>query len=310
MCPLCRQPAERQEWPNADAATFSCPRCGRFALAGSEERFFRGSLSTEDQVLLPYLSIYTRQVSDNAGGRMPLFNDPGGWREDARAQQHMPIGSKIRKFLAMIESRSPHPGAVAPWNPANDYPAVGAVNREEMEFLWTHAMARGYLVTAGMGGLSLTVKGWEELDPAPGGGVPGRCFVAMSCDPVLDEAYNEGILRAVKTDCHCDPVLVEKTEHNDKICDRVLAEIQRAQFVVADVTLHRQNVYFEAGFAMGLGRPVIWTCRADEFTKDKSHFDTRQYAHVIWEDPAELRRKLADRIRVTILSGKSGGTTN
>ena len=57
-------------------------------------------------------------------------------------------------------------------------------------------------------------------------------------------------------------------------------------------------IHFEAGLAMGLGRPVIWTCRKDDF--ENTHFDTRQYNHIVWETPEDLREKLADRIRATI----------
>ena len=54
---------------------------------------------------------------------------------------------------------------------------------------------------------------------------------------------------------------VDFVEHNDKICDKIVAEIRTCQFLVADGTLQRAGVYFDAGFEMGLGRPVIWTCR-------------------------------------------------
>ena len=67
---------------------------------------------------------------------------------------------------------------------------------------------------------------------------------------------------------------------------------------MADVTNHRQGVYFEAGYALGLGIPVIWTCRKDDL--DNCHFDTRQYNHIVWETPEELATALEHRIRATI----------
>jgi nucleoside 2-deoxyribosyltransferase len=78
----------------------------------------------------------------------------------------------------------------------------------------------------------------------------------------------------------------------------ILGEIRRAQLVIADVTLQRQGVYFEAGFALALGRIVIWACRQDEIAR--VHFDTRQYSHVVWSDAADLRAKLEARIRATV----------
>ena len=63
-------------------------------------------------------------------------------------------------------------------------------------------------------------------------------------------------------------------------------------------TGHRGGVYFEAGFALGLGREVIWTCRKDDM-KDL-HFDIRQYNTLDWEDPEDLATRLQHRIEVTV----------
>ncbi len=49
---------------------------------------------------------------------------------------------------------------------------------------------------------------------------------------------------------------------------------------------------------MGLGLPVIWTCKSPDIAS--AHFDTRQYNHIVWTEPGELREKLALRIRATI----------
>jgi hypothetical protein len=53
---------------------------------------------------------------------------------------------------------------------------------------------------------------------------------------------------------------------------------------------HRGGVYFEAGFAMGLGLPVFWTCRQDDL--DKLHFDIRQYNCIDWADPPSLQTSI------------------
>ena len=56
----------------------------------------------------------------------------------------------------------------------------------------------------------------------------------------------------------------------------------------------RGGVYYEAGFAQGLGLPVIWTCRKDMI--DYVHFDTRHCAHIDWEAPDELKDKLSESL--------------
>jgi nucleoside 2-deoxyribosyltransferase len=94
------------------------------------------------------------------------------------------------------------------------------------------------------------------------------------------------------------PLRVDMAEHNEKIDDRIVAEIRKSGLVIADFTGQRGGVYFEAGFALGLGLPVIWSCRADQI--DQVHFDTRQYNHIVWTTPDDLRVKLRNRIEATL----------
>jgi hypothetical protein len=69
--------------------------------------------------------------------------------------------------------------------------------------------------------------------------------------------------------------------------------------MVADFTGQRAGVYYEAGFARGLGREVIYTCRETSFRR--CHFDTSVMNHLVWKDAADLRKKLADHIAATIV---------
>lgn len=184
----------------------------------------------------------------------------------------------------------------------NSAPLFDAASDNEVDFLVNHLFILKQLHHTRdlVGGkeVVLAPEGWARLEPPPGAaGIPGRCFVAMSFHESLNAAYADGIQLGV-SECGFTPVRIDRVEHNEKICDKILAEIRLAQFVVADFTLHRAGVYFESGFAMGLGRQVIWTCRKDQL--GDAHFDTRQYNHIEWETPAELRKKLADRIRAVI----------
>ncbi|MFB3131466.1 MAG: hypothetical protein ACE10K_02980, partial [Rhodothermales bacterium] len=130
-----------------------------------------------------------------------------------------------------------------------------------------------------------------------------KAFVAMSFkkdDPTLMDAWREGIKPALKEDTGWEPIRMDVLEHNEKIDNRMIAEIRRSGLLVADLTGHRQNVYFEAGFAMGLGIPVIYTCR--ESDAESVHFDMRQYKYIAWTDGADLRQKLRERIEATGLA--------
>ena len=77
-----------------------------------------------------------------------------------------------------------------------------------------------------------------------------------------------------------------------------MLELNRSRFVVAEFTQHRPSVYFEAGYAVGRGLPVIWTCREEDY--EHAHFDTRQYKHIVWRTGDELRERLYTRIKVVV----------
>lgn len=55
--------------------------------------------------------------------------------------------------------------------------------------------------------------------------------------------------------------IVRDDPTNKAVIDRILGEIRRARFVVADFTGQRNSLYYEAAFAAGLGREVISCCR-------------------------------------------------
>ena len=88
---------------------------------------------------------------------------------------------------------------------------------------------------------------------------------------------------------------------------KIIAELRRARFVVADFTQGddgaRGGVYYEAGFAHGRGVPIIFSCRADAI--EKVHFDTRQYNHIVWEAKKldKFRDRLTKRIGAVIGDG-------
>jgi nucleoside 2-deoxyribosyltransferase len=145
--------------------------------------------------------------------------------------------------------------------------------------------------------VSLKFEGWQryyELQRNPP--KSNRVFVAMAHDN--RSVYENAIQPAIK-ECGYDSYCVNYLEHNEDITDKIFAGIRGSKFIVADFTSQRNGVYFEAGFAMGLNIPVIWTCKEDE--KDKLHFDTNHRNHILWKSENELREKLINRIDATII---------
>ena len=187
---------------------------------------------------------------------------------------------------------------------------------EELNWLMSAAVEGGWLEERKPNletYLRLTPAGVQRLEELETKAVDSeQAFVAMWFDESVSEAYEKGIEPAIR-DSGYRPLRIDKKEFNNKIDDEIIAEIRRSRFIVCDFTcgliehggkqiaIPRGGVYYEAGFAQGLGIPVIWMCRADHI--EHVHFDTRQFNHITWNTPEELREKLRNRIGAVIGDG-------
>lgn len=145
--------------------------------------------------------------------------------------------------------------------------------------------------------VKLTLSGFKKIDELQRGITnkeSRRVFIAMSFDPSLDMLFDNSIKPAVEA-CDYEAFRIDRTEHNDKICDKIEASIRQSRFIVADFTQNKHGVYYEAGLARGLGLQVIWCIKESEV--ENLHFDTRQYNHIVWQNEADLKRRLEDRIK-------------
>ena len=181
-----------------------------------------------------------------------------------------------------------------------------------LRYLETERLIRYSHVKAdGLVSIIVDVPGYqrrEKIDQV--GAESTQAFVAMWFHPSTLEAYEKGIEPAI-LDAGYKPLRIDRKDHNNRIDDEIIAEIRRSRFVVADFTQDgdraRGGVYYEAGFAHGLALPVIFTCRQDVIDKGLIHLDTRQYNHIAWTTPEELRKQLVDRIAATIGDGPQKG---
>ena len=125
-------------------------------------------------------------------------------------------------------------------------------------------------------------------------------FVAMWFHEDLDKIYLSGFQLGI-FNAGYDPIRIDQIEHVNRIDDEMIRQINASKFVVADFTGHRGGVYFEAGYAMGFGIPVFWTCRKEDM--DKLHFDIRQFNCIDWTTTEELATRLSVRLEAMLGEG-------
>jgi nucleoside 2-deoxyribosyltransferase len=130
-----------------------------------------------------------------------------------------------------------------------------------------------------------------------------KCFIAMSFNETLNNLVDEVFKPAAEEAGNFIAFRIDHKEHNDNIDDHIIVEIKESRFIIADLTGQKQGVYWEAGFAEGLGKKVIYTCRKDEIDGKKVHFDLNHRNIIVWEEKElnVFKQRLVDRIKATIL---------
>jgi hypothetical protein len=136
-----------------------------------------------------------------------------------------------------------------------------------------------------------------RLDPTSGGrrrdadSSSRLMFVIMPYTDDMEPIF-EGV-RAAASAVGLEAKRVKDVVGDYRITDKILELIIASRLVVADLTHERPNVYFELGYARGLGKTVITIARNDTTV----HFDVRDWTFLPYIDSRVLERDLVERLR-------------
>jgi hypothetical protein len=222
---------------------------------------------------------------------------------------HIPSESpenKLNKLLAHLHSNTHFDGEAITYS----FQQIEVIRKklyfekvEELMFYFGTLLQKKYIHYTyndiGLLNLSITMEGLVKVISINEAKNSTIVFVAMSFDEDLFDVYEKAIKPALES-TGFSPLII-RNEHvpsETTINDAIIAGIKKSKFTIADFTGHKRGVYFEAGFALGRGQKVIYTCRKDEM--NDAHFDTRNYQHVVWESIDDLREKLIDKIEAYI----------
>jgi hypothetical protein len=119
-------------------------------------------------------------------------------------------------------------------------------------------------------------------------------FIVMAFTDDMEPVF-EGIRDAAKA-VGLEAARVKDMIGDYKISNKLIEMLQDSVMVAVDLTHERPNVYFELGYARGIGKTVITTAR----TGTTLHFDVRDWTCTFYSDSRLLERSLKERFAIEL----------
>jgi hypothetical protein len=307
-CSICASaPCEGQQFPVIpDGLRFDCPRCGSYILSYAAAMDFGKNFDLLQRSIFSH--IIRRMQSPRkdvliADHQLPTFI----------LQQRLPTPQQQADNLILwIGDNQPSPDTAARTTTAFISAWVGAALSPDRDkaFAWLNTQLVPLRLYEHQGGGSsigfqLTMNGWARYQELKKVSSQSRtAFMAMKfgdsiLDDVVEHCFKPAVLRAGFE-------LRKLTDQQPAglIDDQIRAALISGRFVIADLTHGSHGAYWEAGYAEGLGLPVIYTCQKRAWEETKTHFDTNHMVTIIWDETEVSRAEsaLLATIRATFRS--------
>ena len=336
-CPYCGADATGQNQDDLIHKFVTCPSCGRY-----EYRDFPATIGTEIKDKIASYLYYTSKVEEHADYR--FYNFIGSkeayekqcsqypwchYASIAEIEAFYPktFAERIDRILLGFAKLSEYIGGIITIKydslisaffikrydkngRALDQKNIGLQLEQVLEYL----KQKNYIDVGTIAietQIQLLPDGWvriDELQKEPSNNK--NVFISMAFnDGTKDtrEALRGGIINAGYS-----PEFIDEIIHNKQIVPEMFRLIRECRFLILDISDPNYGAYYEAGYALGLGKEVIICCSQEAFNKTlpeeekkyekylRPHFDIAQKQILVWDNYEDLTKKLEEWIKAII----------
>lgn len=307
-CPVCQSEPTKRE-PDArgrDVVHFHCPLCGEFTFSGTLVEDITHTIRTVPDAALKIS--HAIRLMQQSTRRPELYTNTIDEILKIELPKPKEQADLIIRWLA---ENLPSPGKAIDINAAHHMTIMGAKSPEGFMLVMGHLLDTGIISGHINKNISsknsiigtLSFKGWTYYEELKLGKTNYRkAFMAMKFGDAELNSIVDNVFKVAAKEAGFELRLLSDTPKAGLIDDRLRVEIQSSDFVVADLTHDNQGAYWEAGYAEGLGKPVIYTCKKTKFEEAKTHFDTNHHLTVTWDvdNQGQAINDLKATIRATL----------
>ena len=325
-CPVCKNVdggtcAKRE--PFGLARAYECTSCGYFAVHSEAYSWLTDGLGESGEHYgCPKLTRVQRALVSHRLRNSKQDGEPrvitNELLEHVSSEGGLPSpGVQAENLIRFIGDEVRREGEAVATLPDHLHATIGAPSREAangllIELRDSHLLKANYRGSAGTRvdpkflvayptELNLTLNGWQRYEDERHGRFDGNYgFIAMQFgEEILDCFVRDTVKPAVEEGLGYDLVDMRDVPKPGIIDNIIRTRIKDAAFVIVDLTHDNRGAYWEAGYAEGLGKPVIYICERSKFDEKKTHFDTNHCTTLMWtsDEPKEFRDQLVATLR-------------
>lgn len=260
----------------------SCSPGGFYSLLRDSYEAINSFPHAKKRDMLHVISGYIRELTDCDEQVLLSVNDMESIANSPRIP--VTLEDKGNRLLQYLYRHSDTPGEAVVIQPlSGSYNLTYSPNLQELVYIIDKLINEQLLIREGMT-FKLTEKGWNEAAASAGGKKRKPCLVLISADKELCSDWLEKLLPRIEQYGYLPRLLVHSnTQHTEPYSLDLVGE---SKLIIADLSGRSPEVYFTAGYALGLNIPVIWTVHSSD--ADSLVVQVQDIRPIVWDTAEEL----------------------
>ncbi|MCM3039484.1 hypothetical protein M3201_07195 [Paenibacillus motobuensis] len=270
----------------------SCSPDGSYSLLRDSYESINSLPHPKKRSMLHIISAYLREQTDRDEAIVLSAND----LETIVNAPTIPVtiedkGIRLLQYLYRHSDRAGESVVIHPLS--SNYNLTYSPNLQELVYIIDKLRNEQLIIREGTS-FQLTEQGWHEAAASAGGKKLKPCAILIANDENLSTEWQDRILPIIEQYGYLPRLLTYATTRTSDGEKYSLELIADSKLIIADLTGQSPEVYFAAGYALGLSIPVIWSMNSRD--ADTLPVQIKEIRPIVWNSAEELASILQQRL--------------